>query len=193
MKHIYSIIMTASLSLAVIGCSDSGLVDVESDGESQALSSETATLGKSEVKYVPYKETGEFPDPAPVPFEDVGMVCTSAEVENKSVGYITATHFGRVPAINHLCTDFSTGVSRVHTKILANNGDHLLKQAVCVLDFSDFTYRCEIVVIGGSGRFEHASTPPGEPIIKVGQISDPTTLAQAWHAEGRISFGGLAK
>ena len=79
MKTLPVLLMSAGLCLAMLGCSESGLVDTDTGSEGTAIQqdAEATTASKNEVKYAPWKERGSGM-PTTDPSADLGLLSFGA-------------------------------------------------------------------------------------------------------------------
>ena len=151
---------------------------------------QTNAKAKGAIKYVPYIENGTL-SPTTDPNADIGVECEGDlfEIFNKKIG--KASHLGKIIGFENSCVNFATGEVSVTGVNIASNGDHLYFVASCGFTSpTDFT--CDLTIMGGSGRFENASNPPGEPIIVEGTF-DPATGVSNYNSHGKISSNGSTK
>ena len=174
-----------ALALLLFGCGQEMPTEVNVLEKMDA-----ATLAKNIVKYVPYRERGTLM-PTTDPRADLDVECEVGEFEifNRKDGQ--ATHLGTIIGFENSCFNPSTGEVRVRGVNIGANGDSFSFEALCSFT-SPTDFICDLTVTGGTGRFENASTPPGEPIVVVGTF-DPATFTSVYTSSGRISSVGSSK
>lgn len=175
-------LITASI---LVSCSVEKLSE-----EDAGINFQSLVKAKGTIKYVPYKESGTL-SPTTEPDADFGIECEGDlfEIFNKKTG--KASHLGTIIGFENSCVNFATGEVSVTGVNIASNGDRLYFEAFCGFT-SPTDFICELTITGGSGRFENASNPPGEPIIVEG-IFDPATGVSKYNSHGRISSVGSSK
>jgi hypothetical protein len=183
-RHVH--LLCLSLCLVALGCSDTGLVDVDPGSAAIEAGPGADALQKNTVKYVPLDVRGTLALTTD-PRAELGLVCVGAETELFARADGWSRFLGKVVGWKHGCVDLSTGQGqRWLTLEVAANGDSILTFGVCnATSATDFV--CEGEVVSGTGRFENTSTPPGEPIQVEGKTYGTTGEFHYW---GRISTVG---
>lgn len=187
MKNSIALSICISLGL-LIGCTD-GLLDARPERASEEMSQpmEGPSLAMKRIKYVPYRERGTL-TPTMDPRADLGAACEEGafEVFNRKEGI--ASHLGRITGFENACVDATTFGAKVLGVNFAANGDRIFFMALCRAP-TPGAFVCELTVTGGTGRFENASTPPGEPVVVDGTIDFATGIAE-FSSKGKISSVG---
>lgn len=173
-------------ALGITGCSvenlsdETGIQNLKADGMVKAKA----------VKYIPYKERGTLA-PTADPGADLGVECAEGLLEIFNQKSALASHMGNIEGYENSCVNLETGEVSVTGVNIAANGDQLFFSAECgFVSATDFF--CDLIINGGTGRFENATSPPGEPIIVEGTF-DPATGMSTYESHGKISSLGSSK
>lgn len=179
MKHVCFSLTVLLLGLS--GCSEASLVGSESNDQDRTF--DNLAMSKNTDHYVPITISrttssstwGEVPPNDVFPFE-MGVTCTQdTDYDPFEIELWMATegqnwHLGATKTYTNFCVDFAPQPWALRGKSIwvAANGDQIF------LDFAgDCTQvnACDefvayLTVTGGTGRFENAHTPPGEPLVE---------------------------
>ncbi|MDH3711901.1 MAG: hypothetical protein OER04_18580, partial [Cyclobacteriaceae bacterium] len=117
------------------------------------------------------------------------VACGEGELEIFNRKEAIASHLGTVTGFENSCFNPSNFEVSVQGVNIAANGDSFFFEALCSF-ISPTDFSCDLTVTGGTGRFENASTPPGEPIVVVGTF-DPATGISEYTSTGKISSVGM--
>lgn len=182
------------LLLGFFGCTDGNLLEVDSETASFLTQPSPGGdfMAKNTVHFVPIKGKG-FVQPTTDPRADLGVVCEVGEIEYVKRADLIATHIGNYTYFANGCFDGTTFAIYEFGISTAANGDTFFWEAEGRFIPPSFDLVVgEITVTGGTGRFENASTPPGEPWIFESK-HDWVTYTSEVTWTGRISSVGSSK
>lgn len=147
------ILVLVPLLFFAFGCTGDSLVGPNLDPS--AGSGEAGNvLAKKEVKYVPYKASWVgWADPS----VDLDVECGDLYLfKNRGEG--EASHMGYATGVGGHCIDFATGeVTKGIVVVTADNGD-LTYWTYGGQAYPDGTFRLDLELTGGTGRFENATS-----------------------------------